>query len=101
MKDKINCVCVGAKQIGLDDDDRVYVDVHKNSVDYYNKVIADAKESIKREKRDVAEFLVRRINKTDGIEKYRFPGGVVICENLMFVCGHDLQFHYVDIDDEI
>ena len=101
MNDNIRCVCVGPKQIGLDDGDSAYIDAHMCSVDYYHKVIADAKESIKREKRNIAEFLIRRINKTDRIEKYRFPGGVVFCKNLMFVCGHDLQFHYVDIEDGI
>lgn len=101
MNDKIQCVCVSPKLIGLDDGDRAYVDARKPIIDYYQKLIDDAKESMKREKRNLAEFIVRHINKTDGIEKYRFPGGVVICENLMFVCGHDLKFHYADIEDNI
>ena len=58
MDEKIKCACVEPRQIGLDDGDRMYVDIHKNSLDYYNQVIADAKESIRREKRDIAEFLI-------------------------------------------
>ena len=49
----------------------------------------------------MARFVLERINKEDGIEKYRQPGMVAICEDLVFICNHDLKFQYANLEDEI
>ena len=101
MNNSTKYVFMSPKQVCVDDADKALIDVYKSGIDYYDKLINEYKESKRQEKIKLARFVLERINKEDSIEKYRQPGMVVICEDLVFICNHDLKFQYANLEDEI
>ena len=101
MNNNIKCVVMSPKQVCVDDADKAHIDAYKSSIDYYDKLIKEYKEYKQQEKIKMARFVLDRINQENDIEKYRNPGLVVICEDLVFICNHDLKFQYANLEDEI
>ena len=99
MNNNLNLTRIGPNQLGFDNGDMALIGAHRAAIDYGYKRIEDAKRSIKQEKRDMAEFIARRINKADNIGKCY--GACIQYEDMWFICGEDLKFRYVEIGNEI
>lgn len=64
--------------------DRVKLGAFRSSINFYEERIKQLLEMKDNEKGKLEQFLKDCINSTPGIDKYKSPGAVIICENLLF-----------------
>ncbi len=91
---------VTAEQLIKNEYDRVKLDVFRSSINFYEERIKQLSEIKNNEERKFGQFLANCINSVDVIEKYKSPGSIIVCENLIFFCDGERWFTYRKDDNQ-
>lgn len=96
----LKILAVIPEQLIKNEYDRAKLDSFRSSIDFYEEKIKQLSEMKNNEERKFGQFLVDCINSVDGIEKYKSPGSIIACENLIFFYNGERWFTYRKDDNQ-